>query len=43
MAPEVLANPSAELQEGPSISREALREHGIRTYDEKARMGLNVL
>lgn len=35
MAPEVLANPSAELQEGPDTSREQLRERGIRPYDEK--------
>ena len=35
MAPEVLANPSADLQEAPEISREALRERGIRPYDEK--------
>jgi hypothetical protein len=33
--PQVLANPSAELQEAPGVTREQLRERGIRPYDEK--------
>lgn len=32
---QVLANPSSELQEGKDITREMLRERGIRPYDEK--------
>ena len=31
----MLANPSAELQEAPGVTREQLRERGIRPYDEK--------
>jgi serine/threonine protein kinase len=34
---QVLANPSAELQEAPGVTREQLRECGIRPYDEKVR------
>ncbi len=31
----MLANPSSELQEGRDVTREMLRERGIRPYDEK--------
>ena len=32
---QVLANPTADLQEAPEVSREQLRERGVRPYDEK--------
>lgn len=35
---QVLANPSCDLQEGPEITREQLREKGIRPYCEKVHL-----
>ncbi|KAL3133733.1 hypothetical protein ABBQ32_008223 [Trebouxia sp. C0010 RCD-2024] len=35
MAPEVLANPTADIQEGPKIGRGELKARGVRPYDEK--------
>ncbi|KAL3143281.1 hypothetical protein ABBQ38_002124 [Trebouxia sp. C0009 RCD-2024] len=35
MAPEVLANPTADIQEGPKIGRAELKARGVRPYDEK--------
>lgn len=35
----MLANPSADMQEAPEVSREQLRERGIRPYNEKVPTG----
>ncbi|KAK9814680.1 hypothetical protein WJX72_009648 [[Myrmecia] bisecta] len=35
MAPEVLANPTADIQESPTITKVELKARGIRPYDEK--------
>ncbi|KAK9844364.1 hypothetical protein WJX74_001365 [Apatococcus lobatus] len=35
MAPEVLANPSADIQESPAVTKADLKQRGIRPYDDK--------
>ncbi|DBB17397.1 TPA: hypothetical protein ACH3X3_014429 [Trebouxia sp. C0006] len=35
MAPEVLANPTADIQEGPKVTKAELKARGVRPYDEK--------
>lgn len=35
MAPEVLANPTADIQEGPTVTKADLKARGVRPYDEK--------
>ena len=35
--PQVLANPSTDMQEGSAVSLEDLHDQGVRPYDEKAR------
>ena len=32
---QVLANPSADIQESPAVSKADLKQRGIRPYDEK--------
>lgn len=43
---QVLANPTADIQEGPKIGRGELKARGVRPYDEKvqpALLGLHML
>lgn len=32
---QVLANPTADIQEGPKVTRPELKTRGVRPYDEK--------
>ena len=32
---QVLANPTADIQEGPKVGRAELKARGVRPYDEK--------
>ena len=32
---QVLANPTADIQEGPKVTRAELKARGVRPYDEK--------
>ena len=32
---QVLANPTADIQEGPKVGRAELKTRGVRPYDEK--------
>ena len=34
---QVLANPSADIQESPAVTKADLKQRGIRPYDEKVR------
>lgn len=35
MTMQVLANPTADIQEGPKVGRAELKARGVRPYDEK--------
>lgn len=35
---QVLANPTADIQEGPKVGRAELKARGVRPYDEKVRL-----
>lgn len=37
---QVLANPTADIQEGPKIGRAELKARGVRPYDEKVQPAL---
>ena len=37
---QVLANPSADVQESPAVSKADLKQRGIRPYDEKVGVSL---
>ena len=32
---QVLANPTADIQEGPKVTKAELKARGVRPYDEK--------
>ena len=36
---QVLANPTADIQEGPKVGRAELKARGVRPYDEKVQPG----
>ena len=35
MPAQVLANPTADIQEGPNVTKADLKARGVRPYDEK--------
>lgn len=35
---QVLANPTADIQEGPKVTKAELKARGVRPYDEKVCM-----
>lgn len=38
MVMQVLANPTADMQEGPRVTKAELKARGVRPYDEKVLM-----
>ena len=38
---QVLANPTADIQEGPKVTKAELKARGVRPYDEKVHTSLS--